>query len=116
MRGRRALFLGGWLAVSSCRTELGRAVRAYDEARYPHAVESLRTLEPPRTGSSAGLRARYALYRGLSELAVGNARVAEAWLLRAWQAADATPDALNREDHGRLVAAWRSLGRMPAER
>jgi hypothetical protein len=109
MQGHMALCVGVWLAVSSCRSRLDQAMRAYDEARYPDAVETLR-------GSADPGDARYALYRGLSELAVGNARSADAWLRCAWQAADQDPDVLSEEEHGRLVAAWRSMGRMPAER
>jgi uncharacterized protein HemY len=95
--------------MSSCRSRLDQAILAYDEARYPDAVESLR-------GSADPGDARYTLYRGLSELAVGNARSADRWLRRAWQASDQDPDALSEEEHGRLVAAWRSMGRMPAQR
>ena len=109
MRGDLAFFLGVWLAASSCRSRLGHAVQAYAEARYPDAVESLRAAVDPED-------ARYALYRGLSELAVGNARSADGWLHRAWQAADRDPDVFSEEEHGRLVAAWRSMGRLPAER
>jgi len=109
MRGDLTVFLGIWLGASSCRSDLGSAVEAYAEARYPDAVESLRASADPEN-------ARYALYRGLSELAVGNARSADTWLRRAWQAADRDPDVFSEEEHGRLVAAWRSMGRMPAER
>ena len=109
MRGDLAVLLGVWLGASSCRSQLGSAVEAYAEARYPDAVESLRASPDPAN-------ARYALYRGLSELAVGNARSADTWLRRAWQAADRDTDAFSEEEHGRLVAAWRSMGRMPAER
>jgi hypothetical protein len=109
MRGNLAVFLGVWLGASSCRSKLESAVDAYAEARYPDAVESLRA-------SAAPGNARYALYRGLSELAVGNARSADNWLRRAWQAADRDPDVFSEEEHGRLVAAWRSMGKMPAER
>jgi hypothetical protein len=109
MRSRVALLLGLWLGASSCRSRLQSAVRAYDEARYPDAVESLRGSVDPED-------VRYALYRGLSELAVGNARSADRWLRRAWQAADLDPEVLSEEELGRLVAAWRSMGRMPAER
>jgi hypothetical protein len=84
-------------------------MHAYDEARYPDAVEILRGSADPRN-------VRYALYRGLAELAVGNALSADRWLRRAWQAADRDPAVLSEEEHGRLVAAWRSMGRMPAQR
>jgi hypothetical protein len=109
MRGHLAVILGVWLGVSSCRSRLAGAVDAFEEARYPDAVESLRASVEPGN-------ARYALYRGLSELAVGNARSADAWLRRAWQAADRDPYVFSEEEHGRLVAAWRSMGKMPAER
>ncbi len=109
MRSALAIFLGVSVGASSCRPKLKSAIDAYAEARYPEAVESLRATADPGN-------ARYALYRGLSELAVGNARSADTWLGRAWEAADRDPDVFSEQERGRLVAAWRAMGRMPAER
>jgi hypothetical protein len=107
----------GWpWAFSGCRAPLKSAIRAYDAADYPASVELLRSTAPPDKDSDPRVRAQYALYRGLAELSVGNARSAERWLRSAWAEADANAETFTLAEYGRLVTAWRAMGRMPAER
>ncbi len=60
-------------------------------------------------------QARYALYRGLVELGLGNATVADRWLSTAWRADATDPRLFDEREHGALMAAWRSTGRLPGE-
>jgi hypothetical protein len=84
---------------------LGSAVRAYDHGLYPDALASLAALEGRAESLGPGDRARYALYRGLAHLSVGDAGRATPWLYRAKQAADDDPTLLSDEDMGRLGSA-----------
>ncbi len=89
---------------------------AYHEGRYPAAADELRALEHDVPSLSPDERARYALYRGLTHLALGDARRADRHLTEAKRALDAHPNWFAVEERGALLAAWRSLGRMPGEK
>lgn len=104
------------LATNCSARGLERGIQSYENARFADALAELeRTLAgAPRLSRSDW--ARYALYRGLTELALGNASVAYGWLVRAQVAVDRQPSLLGPEDRARLGAAWRSLGLMPAQR
>jgi len=95
-------------------TGVGAAIDAYDQGRYPEALTALRRVERAR-GSAVVNDTRYALYRGLTELALGNAPRAHVWLSMAKEGLARHPEALDRFDRGRLDAAWRSLGKMPTQ-
>jgi hypothetical protein len=112
----RTLFLAvvGWGLVS-CRGALGPGLAALEEGRLPAAGAELRRLEPEVAGWDDRARARYALYRGLVELGLGNASLADRWLFTAWRADGADPTLLDEREHGELMAAWRSSGRLPGE-
>jgi hypothetical protein len=103
----------GWL-VSGCAGSISSAVDAYDQGRYPEALQTLRQLERSR-GPELAHDARYTLYRGLSELALGNAHRAYLWLSATKEALAHNLEALDPHDQARLAAAWRSLGKMPAQ-
>ncbi len=91
------------------------ARHAYDEARYPEAVAELRRIESKRGGWNRKQQVRYSLYRGLTHLAVGDALAAHAWLRNAKRAWESDTELLDHRDRGRLLVAWRSLGRMPGQ-
>ena len=91
------------------------ALEAFHDGRLPAAAATLRALEPTVAGASERDQARYALYRGLCELGLGNALVAERWLGAAWRADARDPHCFDETEHGELMAAWRSLGRLPGE-
>ena len=102
-----------WL-VSACAGSISIAVDAYDQGRYPEALDALRHVERSR-GAEVADDARYTLYRGLSELALGNAPTAHLWLSATKAALAHDPEALAPHDQARLGAAWRTLGKMPAQ-
>jgi len=89
---------------------------AFREGRLPAAAAELRAAEPTAIARGGGEWARYALERGLVELGLGNARAADRYLTIAKRAADEDPALLDDREHGELLSAWRSLGRMPGER
>lgn len=118
MTPNRAVIVG-MLAVCSwfaggCTGATAAAIDAYDQGRYPEALTALRRLERER-GAAIANDTRYALYRGLTELALGNASPAHVWLSAAKEGLARDPEALDPFDRGRLDAAWRTLGKMPAQ-
>lgn len=104
------------LGVAGC-TGTAAGIDAYDEGRYPEALSALRQVEQSHDERGAELvnDARYTLYRGLTELAVGNAPTAYLWLSATKEALARDPEALDPSDRGRLDAAWQTLGKMPAQ-
>jgi hypothetical protein len=114
VRAKSRLFLILVLA-SGCGGSLTPALDAFEEGRLPAAAIELRALEPRFATLDASSRARYALYRGLVELGLGNAAVADHWLFVAYQADRADPRCFDDRDHGALLSAWRATGRLPGE-
>ncbi|HTA92369.1 MAG TPA: hypothetical protein VK745_22480 [Polyangiaceae bacterium] len=103
------------LAVSGCHSALDDAMGSYADARYPTAAAQFRALERSAHQLPAPDFASYALYRGLTHLALGDARAAARWLGYAKQCADRNPELFNDDDRGALLSAWRSMGHMPGE-
>jgi hypothetical protein len=101
--------------AGGCRGTLEGAVHSYDAGRYSEADIAFRGAERPSRSWDFENRARYALYRGLTHLALGDARAADRWLRAAKAAVESDPDGFSPEDRGRLAAAWRSLGHMPGD-
>jgi hypothetical protein len=103
---------GPWLALWAfgCAGSFGAGVRDYDHGRYPEAIEQLRDAERDAVGWRGRDRARYALYRGLTHLALGDRPATLLWLSEAKRAVDANPTLLSDEDAGRLASAWAHFG------
>lgn len=101
------------LLFFGCSSPLTEARTSFDEARYPDAAAEFRALRPE--GLDATELFQYALYRGLTHLALGDARPAQRWLGLAKRLAEASPGLATRDDSGRLLAAWRSMGHMPGD-
>lgn len=103
------------LGLLACSSPLSRAHSAFDEGRYPDAAAEYRAL----AGGVARLEQRelfeYALYRGLSQLALGDAVPARRWLGLAKRLVDACPALATDDERGSLMAAWRSMGFMPGD-
>ena len=104
-----------WLALpfaisaGGCASSFGPGVRDYDHGRYPEAIEQFRDAEGRAAGWRGHDRARYALYRGLTHLALGDRPATLRWLGEAKRAVDANPTLLSDEDAGRLASAWAHL-------
>ena len=99
--------------IFGCSSPLTEARTSFDEARYPDAVAQYRAVD--RVGLSRSELFEYALYRGLTHLALGDAEPAGRWLFVAKRLAEESPGLASDEEQGRLMAAWRSMGRMPGE-
>ena len=108
-----AAALPGFLALG-CHSALDDALDSYADARYPTAAAQFRAIDPgaPRFDQRF---ASYALYRGMTHLALGDARAAARWLGYAKQCLDREPRLFDDQQRGALIAAWRSMGRMPGE-
>jgi hypothetical protein len=102
-----AILLGG------CAGPLGSSIREYDHGRYPQALDNLRRAEIEAASLCHRERVRYALYRGLTHLALGDRSASWRWLAEAKGALDAEPLVLSDEDAGRLESAFHH---MPRER
>jgi hypothetical protein len=105
------LLLAVALALTSggCSSAYGSGVREYDQARYPEALEDLRRAEGELARSTPERLARYALYRGLTHLALGDRSATLVWLAAAKRALDGCPTLLSVDDAGRLATAWSHL-------
>jgi hypothetical protein len=103
------------LVASACGGALAPPLEAFHDGRLPEAAAAFRSLEPELSGLSPDERARYALYRGLTHLGLGDARAADRWLSLAKRLERDEPDCFDAAERGELFAAWRSLGRLPGE-
>jgi hypothetical protein len=99
----------------ACHSALDDAMASYEDARYPTAAAQFRALEPAARRLGARDFASYALHRGLTHLALGDARAAALWLGHAKVSVDRNPHIFDDEERGALLAAWRSMGHMPGE-
>ena len=111
----RWFLLAALLSLTACHSTLDDAMASYADARYPTAAAQFRQSEAAARAQGQSTFANYALYRGLTHLALGDARAAARWLGYAKQCHDRDPAALSDEDRGALIAAWRSMGHMPGE-
>lgn len=99
--------------IFGCSSPLTEARTSFDEARFPDAIAEFRQLRPMTLGREELFQ--YALYRGLTHLALGDAAPAERWLFLAKRLSEASPSLASTEDEGRLLAAWRSMGHMAGD-
>jgi hypothetical protein len=98
-----------------CGSPLSLAVHELETGRPDEADVRFRALEAEFSEFDGPERLRYALYRGLTHLALGDVREAERWIDFAKRAADRDVRAFSNAERGRLLAAWRTMGRMPGE-
>lgn len=115
MWSRRVVWVGLALTLLGCGGRYGRAVAAYEKTQYPEALAALEAVPESDWSANSERVARYALYRGLSHLAVGEAETAVAWLTRCHAEVAIAPDSLGAVDKSRLHTAWRALGLMPGQ-
>jgi hypothetical protein len=98
-----------------CSSGLGDARSAFEEGRYPAAAESYRALAGEIDDYAERELFEYALYRGLTHLALGDAQPALRWLKLAQGMQKAHPESTNAVERGQLAAAFRSMGLMPGQ-
>jgi hypothetical protein len=97
--------------AAACAPSLGGAVRSYEHGRYPEAMDELRAVETDACESDASGAARYALYRGLVHLALGDLAATRSWFGPIERAVAAAPALLSPEDAARLASARAHLPR-----
>ena len=66
--------LASLLCLSGCHSALAEAMDSYADGRYPTAAAQFRAAEPAARELSPRDFANYALYRGLTHLALGDAQ------------------------------------------
>jgi hypothetical protein len=106
--GRRrgfGLVAGLGVVAAACASPLGGAVRAYEHARYPEAMDELRAVEAHVSRWGPSDSARFALYRGLAHLALGDVAATRFWFDRVEHAMRADPAILCEGDALRLASA-----------
>jgi hypothetical protein len=101
--------------VFGCGSPLGSAIDAFQAGRLPEAARDLRSLATRAERFEGHELWRYALYRGLTELSLGDIERAERYLIPLKRQIDSEPQALSDAERGALFAAFRSMGRMPGE-
>ena len=101
--------------IFGCSSPRTDARTSFDEARYPDAVAQYRALSPEVARLNRAELFEYSLYRGLSHLALGDAKPAEHWLLVAKRLFEESPGLATGDQEGRLLSAWRSMGHMPGD-
>lgn len=97
------------LGACGCAGSFGAGVHEYDHGRYPEALEYFREAEQDAAALHGRRRARYALYRGLAHLALGDRIATLRWLREARRAVQAEPTLLGDDELGRLSSAWAHL-------
>jgi len=92
---------------------MSRGIRTYNAGAQPRALEYLIEAEPDAADKAPPTQAKYALYRGLTHLSLGDIQSAEYWLAQAKAWMDRDRENLDASDRGRLRTAWTSLGHEP---
>jgi tetratricopeptide (TPR) repeat protein len=105
----------GLMALAACRTPMSRGKTAYDDGSYPEALDALTAAHADQAHEEGPERARYALYYGLTHLALGRGAEAQRWLAEAKWLWDSDRSVLGVEDTGRLMSAWEALGHARGE-
>jgi hypothetical protein len=111
--------LGGTFlfAVSTlgCGSALSGAVDEYEAGRAPQALRELQAVAEGGACTDEHELARYALFRGLTHLTLGDALAAERWLLALKRRLELEPDLLSTSEKSRLVTALGSMGHLPGD-
>jgi hypothetical protein len=105
------VFFLGLGPLTACAVLRDDAATLLGRGRYGEAMERLQEEEANLPRKSSAERARYALYRGLTHLALDDRPAAYRWLLDAKTRWDRNPQTLSQEDTGRLLNAWTGLGK-----
>jgi hypothetical protein len=97
-------------AVASCGGPLGDAESLFKRGQYPAAHQALLGLEVESRSWTDAERAKYALYVGLTLVALGDWGRAGVWLREAKAVEDEHPGSLPYDDARRLAVATADKG------
>jgi hypothetical protein len=92
-------------AIASCGGPLGDAESLFKRGQYPAAHQALLGLEVESPSRTDAERAEYALYLGLTLVALGDRGRARLWLREAKAVEDEHPGSLTYDDARRLAVA-----------
>jgi len=106
---RFALLVALVFTTAHCGGPLGHAQRAYTKGRYADAKRRFVRLERTSEDWPLHRRARYALYRGLTHLALGDRRAASPWLDEAARLQSRARFAFSPDDEARLRLALETV-------
>ena len=112
---RLSVIAGLGLATAGCGSGLSTAVNEYEAGRATHALSQLRDLAARGDRGDPRECARYALFRGLAHLTLGDATAAERWLLSLKQQLELDPGLLSGSEQSRLQSALGALGQLPGD-
>jgi hypothetical protein len=96
------------VAASACGGAFAEGKSEFRAGHYPHAKQIFASLEAESRGYDEADRAEYALYRGMTLMALGDRGDAAVWLREAKAIEDTRPGTLPREDVFRLKTALES--------
>jgi hypothetical protein len=104
----------GWTALTgvllvACGGPLAEGKAEFRAGHYPRAKQIFASLEDQSRGYDEADRAEYALYRGVTLLALGDRAQAGVWLREVKAIEDTRPGTLPREDALRLKTGLESL-------
>lgn len=100
---------------SGCASPLSQAVSDYEAGRTTDSLRRLEAWSREAATADPPEAARYALFRGLAHLTLGDARAAESYLLPLKHHLLRRPSLLTTQDRTRLVTALASMGHYPGD-
>jgi tetratricopeptide (TPR) repeat protein len=103
------------LLTVACTSYVKRGSSLYEDGRYIEAAAVLEQAEADLEKSPTNERAKYAAYRGLTLLVLGDLRNAHRWMAYAYQLDRLTPGALDGSVKQELDLGWAELGERMAE-
>jgi hypothetical protein len=106
--GKTRVALACVLALSACGGAFSEGKAEFRAAHYPHAKQIFASIEGESREYDEADRAVYALYRGMTLLALGDRPQASVWLREAKAIEDTRPGTLSREDAFRLKTSLES--------
>lgn len=105
-----ALLAFAFVAAAGCTSYVKRGSALYSEGRYIEAAEVFERTEHRLRRADHRDCAQYALFRGMTLLALGDLRNAERWLTYAYQVNQSRPGSLKLREQAILDRGWYDLG------
>ncbi len=95
---------------TACATSVHRGSDLYKQERYVEAAEVFANTEQQLATATPVARAKYAVFRGLTLLELGDYAGAYQWMQRAYEVERRHPGVLSAARRGRLDQGWAAVG------